>query len=203
VKIQIYVEGGGSKKKDLKIRCRRGFRKFLEKSGDFVNHMPSIIACGDRGSAYTQFCNRLRSGNSEEFPILLVDSEGAVSAINPWDYLFNRDKWKRPHNAQDEQAHLMVQCMEAWFLADIDTLENYFGCGFNRKNRSGLQNIEEVEKTDVFNRLKSIARQSGLGEYRKGSHSFDILKQIDPAKVCKASQHAKRLIDTLRRMARR
>jgi len=93
--------------------------------------------------------------------------------------------------------------MEAWFLADIDTLENYFGCEFNRKNRSGLQNIEEVEKTDVFHRLESVTRQSKRGKYRKGSHSFDILEQIDPAKVCKASQHAKRLIDTLRRMARR
>jgi len=203
VKIRIYVEGGGSKKKDLKIRCRRGFRSFLEKSGDFANHMLSIIACGDRGRAYTQFCHSLQSGKPDEFPTLLVDSEAAVSAIKPWDHLSSRDKWKRPHNAQDEQAHLMVQCMEAWFLADIDTLENYFGCKVNRKNFPELQNIEEVEKADVFNRLKSIARQSRLGEYRKGSHSFDILKQIDPAKVCKASQHAKRLIDTLRRMARR
>ena len=31
--------------------------------------------------------------------------------------------------ATDEQAHLMVQCMEAWFLADRETLAAVFGRG--------------------------------------------------------------------------
>ena len=30
----------------------------------------------------------------------------------------------------------MVQCMEAWFLADKDCLAAFFGLGFNRNVRS-------------------------------------------------------------------
>ena len=49
--------------------------------------------------------------------------------------------------------------------------------------------------------LKNATRQCKKGEFGKGRHSFDILKQIDSSKLLVASPHAKRLIDILREKA--
>ena len=114
----------------------------------------------------------------------------------------NRDTWAAPDGATDDNAHLMVQCMETWFLADRDCLEAFFGRGFNRKALPGHRNIEEIAKADVFEGLKNATRRcQPKGEYGKGSHSFEILSEIDPSKVLAASPHAKRLIDTLQAKA--
>ena len=93
----------------------------------------------------------------------------------------------------------MVQCMEAWFLADKDRLVAYYGNGFNQNALPARQDIENIAKNDVLNGLKNATR-SGVskGEYGKGQHSFDILAQIDPDKVVAASPHAKRLVNTLK-----
>ena len=112
-----------------------------------------------------------------------------------------RDRWKKPDAATDENAHLMVQCMETWFLADKDRLAAYFDQGFNGNALPGRREIEEVAKGDVFEGLKRATRQCKKGEYGKGRHSFDILEQTDPAKVINASPHARRLIETLRQEA--
>jgi hypothetical protein len=92
----------------------------------------------------------------------------------------------------------MVQCMEAWFLADKDTLAAFFGNGFNRGALPSNPVIEDVAKLDVMNGLKAATRHCGKkGEYGKGRHSFEILARIDPARVTAASPHAKRLVETL------
>ena len=96
----------------------------------------------------------------------------------------------------------MVQCMESWFLADKDRLEAFFGHGFHRYALPANPNVEEVAKNDVLGGLRNATRQCrSKGEYGKGRHSFDLLSQIDPAKVMAASPHAKRLVDTLRERA--
>ena len=99
-------------------------------------------------------------------------------------------------------AHLMVQCMEAWFLADKDCLAAFFGRGFNRNALSHNPDIEQVAKTDVLEGLKGATRRcKSKGEYGKGRHSFEILSEIDPEKVLAASLHAMRLVHTLRAKA--
>ncbi len=92
----------------------------------------------------------------------------------------------------------MVQCMESWFLADVSTLESYFGPGF-RPTAIPLRNdIERVPKSDVFKQLESASRGSKKDAYDKGSHSFEILGLVDPEKVIERSPFAKRLIDALK-----
>jgi hypothetical protein len=121
--VKIYVEGGGDRK-DLKSKCREGFSNFFEKAG-FKGRMPRIMACGGRKSTYDDFCTALEIAEAEEFIMLLVDSEDPVQdGMAPWTHLAARegDGWSRPAAAVDDTAHLMVQCMEAWFLADKDTL---------------------------------------------------------------------------------
>ena len=197
MKVKVYVEGGGDGK-SLRTRCREGFSSFFAKA-NFAGRMPQIIACGGRKSAFDKFRTAWESRKAEEFIILLVDSEDPVAdGAGPWLHLRNRDGWEKPDEARDENAHLMVQCMEAWFLADKDNLAAYFGHGFNRNALPGRQEIEDVAKDDVLGGLGNATRQCKKGEYGKGRHSFDILEQTDPANVVAASPHARRLVETLR-----
>ena len=197
MKVKVYVEGGGDGK-SLRPKCRQGFNSFFEKA-NLVGRMPKVIACGGRDSAFDKFCIALRSKNAEEFIVLLVDSEGPVAdGSGTWLHLGTRDGWERPDGAEDENAHLMVQCMEAWFLADKDNLAAFFGQGFNRNALPSSQKIEDVAKRDVLEGLRRATRRCKKGEYGKGRHSFDMLEQTDPAKVMNASPHARRLVEILR-----
>ncbi len=195
MRIKVYVEGGG-KGKALIIECRRGFSTLFEKAG-LAGRMPKVVACGGRGNAYDRFCYALRRAEPEEFPILLVDSEDAVTAL-PWQHLKTRDKWDRPDGAEDDHVYLMVQCMEAWFLADREQLAQYFGQGFRENALPKNPNIEEILKNKVLGALDAATRGTKTkGRYGKGSHSFKLLALVDPAKVAGASFHAKRLFDAI------
>ena len=199
--VKVYVERGGDGR-ELRARCRRGFSSFFEKA-DLVGRMPRVIACGGRQSAYAKFLAALASGNERDFIVLLVDSEDPVAeGSGPWLHLMNRDGWDKPDDAMDENVHLMVQCMEAWFLADKDRLAVFFGRGFNRNALPGHRDIEEIAKADVLQGLKNATRQcQPKGDFGKGRHSFELLSQIDPASVLAASPHAKRLVEILREKA--
>ena len=82
--------------------------------------MPSVVASGSRQEAFNDFCAAVKY----DFIVLLVDSEGPRGkGIQPHgQHLKTRDSWNQPSGATDDQVHLMVQCMEAWFLADKDSL---------------------------------------------------------------------------------
>ena len=199
--VKVYVEGGGDGR-ELRARCRKGISSFFEEA-DLAGRMPRVIACGGRQSAYTKFLAALASGNEREFIVLLVDSEGPVAeGSGAWLHLMHRDGWEKPEEATDDNAHLMVQCMEAWFLADKDRLAVFFGRGFNRNALPGQRNIEEIAKADVLQGLKKATRQcQPRGEYGKGRHSFELLSQVDSASVLAASPHARRLVKILREKA--
>ena len=191
--IRIYVEGGfeGS----TKSNCRKAFGTFLGKvipAGSF-----KIIASGSRQNAYEDFCTALKQ-HPDDVVILLVDSETAVSTP-AWRHLGLRegDKWTRPVSARDEQAHLMVQVMEAWFLADHGALSNYYGQGFLRNSLPRRANIELIDKQQVFNALSHASKHTQKGEYHKTRHGFDLLERIDPALVRAASSHAETLLTVL------
>ena len=191
VTITIYVEGGGDGN-DLKERCRKGFQKFFEKAG-LKGRMPKVVACGARQNAYDRFCTAVTTAGGHRLPLLLVDSEDMVSE-SPWRHLKSRDGWNCPDGAQEEQAHLMVQVMESWFLADRPALVRHFGQGFRESALPHQTRLEEIPKQTVFDSLKSATRDSRAGAYAKGKHSFEILGKIDPSKVRSVSPHADRLL---------
>jgi hypothetical protein len=195
VRVKIYVEGGGDSEA-LKTRCRRGFSQFFERAG-LRGRMPSVVACGSRNNAFDSYCTALRTARPDDFPMLLVDSEAAVEQ-EPWSHLRTRDNWQRPADSHDEHAHLMVQCMEAWFIVDRDMLARFYGQGFVDSQLPRSDDIEAVTKSVVFRALQVATRNARTkGEYSKSQHSFDILKDLDPAKVQTASRHARRLLETL------
>ena len=195
---RLYVEGGGDQK-PLRTKCRRAFREFLQKAG-IAGRLPRIFASGGRKEAYDDFRHALRATRGDEFVVLLVDSEGpAATGAGPWRHLKDRDGWDKPAGATDDHVHLMVQCMEAWFLADRPALARYFGNGFNEKSLPRRTDVEEVSKQDIERGLNAATRKSRTKDaYCKGRDSFALLADLDPVKVADASPHAKRFLEALR-----
>lgn len=192
----VYVEGGGSAR-GLRAKCREAFRAYFAKtaSGD---RLPKIVAAGSRGTAYNKFRSALSRASVEGLVVLLVDSEGPISAgSGPWTHLKNHDNWSKPVGASDDNAHLMVQCMEAWFLADKNALVSYFGFDLAVNALPSNPNIEQVPKTDIEAGLMKATRATVKGRYNKGRDSFAILRELDPEVVAEASPHAERLLRTL------
>ena len=198
---RLYVEGGGDRNPS-KTRCRQAFRAFLLKAG-LEGRLPRIFAFGGRRQAYDDFRHALDASRGDDLAVLLVDSEGPVAKdAGPWRHLKDRDGWDKPAGANDDHVHLMVQCMEAWFLADRAALARYFGDGFSENSLPRRTDVEEVSKQDLGRGLSTATRNSRpKGAYRKGRDSFAILADLDPDKVANASPHAKRFLETLRTLA--
>lgn len=198
VDMLLYVEGGGDAKL-LRTACRKGFSEFLRKAG-LRGHMPRIVACGGRRQAYDDFCTALNQG--KHAAMLLVDSEDPVTVELPWTHLLQRsaDEWPTPSDSADEDCHLMVQCMETWFLADRDALKTFFGQGYNAAALPAAENpIEFVSRQSVSQALAEATRHCKTkAPYKKGEHSFDLLARIDPGKVAAASKWAVRLVTTIK-----
>ncbi len=201
--MKLYVEGGGNpgdaKRHDLAIQCRKGFSKFLEKAG-FENRMPGIVACGARGLTFSDFRKGLKSPESTN--ILLVDSESPIVDDSPWEHVKHRegDNWDKPAKASEDDLHFMVQTMEAWFHADREALAKYYGDGFQDSALKKTPDMEQISRGDLEKGLTIAPRNCKKSSYRKGSHSFEILAAIDPAKVRKASTWADRFLQHLDRL---
>lgn len=209
--MKLYVEGGGDSHL-LRTACRQGFTKFLERAG-LRRHMPRIVACGGRQQAYDDYCTAIANG---EEAFLLVDSEAPVAqaaqpgdandeearqAWLPWIHLKTRDNWDMPANGEDGHCHLMVQCMETWFLAHREALKMYFGQGFKEDQLPPATNpVESVAKKRVYGSLENATHDCKTKtQYGKGEHSFKILALVDPAKVTATSPWAKRFADALKK----
>lgn len=178
VKVKLYIEGGGDSR-SLHIECRRGFRKLFEKAG-FKERMPSTKACGGRSSTFDDFNTALEMASDDEVPILLVDSETAVTEP-AWKHLQDLDGWPRPNGATDDQAQLMVQCMETWCVADRGALRRFYGQHLQESALPALDGLEGRAKADVQQALEHATRECGRDrEYKKGKRSFRLIAELDP-----------------------
>jgi hypothetical protein len=196
--VTIYVEGGGDSN-SLRTKCRHGFSEFFKKLAIKVK----IVACGGRNDAYHRFCIALKHIKTNEHCFLLVDSEAPVKkSMDVWQHVSLRqgDEWQKPKNARSEHLHFMVECMEAWFMADKEALARYYLKGFNQNALSKNTNIEAISKKELEDTLKTATRDTAKGKYDKGAHSFDILSAIDANKVVAQSPYAKTLCDTLKKL---
>lgn len=199
--MKIYIEGGGDSEK-LHSECQKAFSAFFAKAGLAQRRMmPRVVACGGRGMAYDRFCTAIEQG---EDALLLVDSEAPISTnfstgkpVGPWAHLRTRDNWLPPQGATDAHVHLMVQCMESWFVGDRAGFIAYYSKGNRRCDPTKIPVVTDIEplaKTRVLSDVKAASAPSGMSiDYSKGSRSFDILAQIDPEQVAKTSYHVQRL----------
>ena len=192
--VRVFVEGGGDRPR-TQTACRKAFRIFFEKLlGD--RPRPRITASGSRDEAYRDFSRSLAK-DADTFPVLLVDSEDPVPHGKTVSaHLRDRDPhWTEP--LPDGQVHLMVQCMEAWFLADKSALKKYYGDGFKESALSANPKIEEIPKRDVINGLDRATIATSKGPYHKTKHGFDILELVDPNAVQQRSPYADALFTLL------
>ncbi|RKZ44851.1 MAG: hypothetical protein DRR16_18005 [Candidatus Parabeggiatoa sp. nov. 3] len=194
--IRIYIEGGGDKK-DTKKAIRIGFSEFLKDIKQIAQKKRirwQVIICGSRQNAFEDFNNALKA-NPNAFNVLLVDAEAPVYTT-PCQHLKRRDNWDLP-NIDDEHCHLMVQTMEAWLIADIETLKKFYGQGFKAHSIPSNPNVEEIEKKQLEPSLKAATRHTQKGEYHKIQHASKLLALLDVDKVRQASPHCNRLFTTL------
>jgi hypothetical protein len=197
VSVRLYVEGGGDSK-ELVERCQRGFRKLIERSG-FTGRMPRIISCGSRQNAYDSF--KTAVGDGVGFPMLLVDSEEPLNRAT-WDHLQHRDGWHRPVGVEDDQAQLMVACMETWIMAGASVLRRLFGSCLHVNALFPPQAIETRPCREVLDRLEQATRDCGREKsYAKGRRSFQILAELDPAEL-RVLPSFQRFVEALDRHAR-
>ncbi len=198
--VTLFIEGGGDS--DPQHRAfRQNFHKLLSKAG-FEGRKPHIAVCGGRGSAYDDFRN-YPGVRPVGYGILLVDSETPVDEKNnslPWEHLKLRKDgdWSQPAGTENEQCHLMVQCMEAWFIADSKALKTFYGSHFKENKLPKRQDVESIPKQSLFDTLEAATKECRTkGCYSKGKHSFDLIGLINPAEIRRLSPWAERFFSTL------
>lgn len=191
----LYIEGGGDSSREQRTRFRKGWNKFFCSAG--VGSKTKIVRGSGRRQTFDRFVAAVSKNTPNTIPFLLVDSEDPVMpGHSTWEHLNSRDGWTRPEGAGEDQAFLMVQIMETWFLADRGALRNYFGAEFRERVLRDWPDLEDVSKQRILEALER-ATASCRKHYSKGV-SFELLALIDPARVEAACPHAKALFDRVR-----
>ncbi|MEM7716577.1 MAG: DUF4276 family protein [Cyanobacteria bacterium P01_A01_bin.68] len=199
--IRIYIEGGGDSN-NTKALIRKGFSQFFEELVQLARNKNikwNITVCGSRNNAFRDFKNALKS-HRDAFNLLLVDSEAPVNQNNTsWEHLSKRDNWTPPE-IDNSHCHLMVQTMEAWMIADIETLKQFYGKGFKENAIPKTSDVENIDKSTLTSSLKEATRNTSKGEYQKIKHAAKLLEILDVEKVRQASFHCNRLFEILEAM---
>ena len=194
--IRIYAEGGGDQRSG-KAAVQEGFSKFLSSLKEMARkrHIRwHVVACGSHQSTFDGFEIALRQ-HHDAFNVLLVDAEGPVTR-SPWEHLQDRDHWSI-QGIPGDHCHLMVQVMEAWIVADIETLRRFYGQGFNANPIPKQEDVESIAKADLEHALIQATRDTQKGEYHKIRHGPKILALVDVNKIRNRAQHCERMFTTL------
>jgi hypothetical protein len=188
--IAIYLEGGGDTAQQ-KAELRTGMDALLgpEKQAAREKKLGwRMVPCGGGPQTFDAFYHALREAEKETLLVLLVDSETPIAAEtkNAQANANARVKHLAQSNlsiADPKQVHLMVQCMEAWIIADPQALADFYGQNFHAKSLPNRQNLEEEPKAEVLAKLKRATTKTQKGEYAKIKHASKLLKLIDRARV--------------------
>jgi hypothetical protein len=182
-------------KTKLRLDAAKGSIFFFEKVLGGRSR-PRIVASGSRDDAYKDFCRSLKV-DPNSFSLLIVDSEDPIpSGKTAVAHLREREKHWTELTASSHVG-LMVQCMEAWFLADPTALDRYYGADFKLSALPRSPKIEQIPKKDIMTGLENATRTTRKGKYRKTEHGFDLLGLIDPKMVMKSSPFADELVKLL------
>lgn len=193
---KIYAEGGGPGQL-YDALFRTAWRAFFEAAG-LVGRMPGVVRGGGRSQTLDMFATAVKNPRPGVLPLLLVDSEEPVAAGNTvWQHLKAQANLDRPPGAGEDQAFLMVQVMETWFLADRDLLREYFGAALREGHLRQWPVLEDVSKKTVLTALDQ-ATAGCTKRYAKGKVSFELLERLNPAVVETACPRARSLLDRLR-----
>jgi len=205
--IAVYIEGGGNTA-GQKAELRRGFDALFAKQKSLAGNKRmslTFICCGGRQEAYEAFKNAQRV-NRQRVNALLVDSETSIAPApkdvdgkfdNSQDSLIRvahlrqkeaadargqGDGWELPSEIST-QIHLMVQCMEAWIVADPDMVEEFFKQRFKKNILPKRDNLEQEQKADIYEKLKNATKDTQKGEYGKIKHASKLLEMVRPEEI--------------------
>jgi hypothetical protein len=185
VSATVFIEGAatGPDSKYLQVRCREGFHKLFAKC--VLPRQPALRACGGRGNAYKLFTTAHANAAARDFVALLVDSEDPVADIKKtWAHLKQRDSWKTPDGATDEQVLLMTTCMETWIASDRQALRSHYGAKLQENALPALHDVESRDRHAVQDALVTATRNCKNG-YQKGKRSFEVLEVLEPKELKK------------------
>jgi hypothetical protein len=180
--VRIYIEGGGDRS-DTRAAIRTGLSNFLDPLRQLARNRGLrwyITACGSRNEAFRNFNTALET-HSDAFLVLLVDSESPV-VVGRWEHLRRRDDWE-PGEVGDDHCHLMVQTVEAWLIADPETLASYYGQGFRQNALPRREDVEAVPKDELYRSLERATSGTQKGAYAKIRHCADLLGRLDRNRV--------------------
>ena len=154
-----------------------------------------LVPCGPRKEAFRRFRKAVSNGN-DVANVLLVDAERPVNQSARDHLRSGEDNWSLDF-ASEDAFHLMVQTMEAWIVADPETLASYYGQDFRTQDLPRAPNLETVSKADLARGLEKATERTRKGRYHKIEHASDLLKRIDASKAKNRCPHCKRLFEKL------
>lgn len=185
----LVVEGGGSPRLDVALR--QAIDVFLAGAKAKVRAARQhwdTLAGGGRDDAYDKFLD-LSAKNPDSLVLLLVDSEGATN-----DSEWTKSIWST-RSQREPKLFFMVQCMEAWIVADSPSLvQSYRG-----KFKDGplpKRPPEECSPEELRRALGAATKDCGLGSYEK-RHGPILLAKVRPEEVVKRCPSAKTFIEGL------
>jgi hypothetical protein len=198
----FHVEGGRNKSKDIEFR--RAFSTFfseLRVLGASKNISMHFVPEQGRQQTFDRFSSFF-GRNESTIHLLVVDSEGPIAQYGAvWQHLADRpgDGWTPPIGADNRHAHLMAEAMEAWFFADIERVEFYFGSnGFQSSALSSPKNVEDIPKAQHIDALNRAIRNTPKREYDKFRDAPKVLGAVRPEKVRERAPHCDRIFSVVR-----
>jgi hypothetical protein len=156
-----------------------------------------VVPCGSRYKTFPKFADAV-DRRPDVLNILLVDSEGPVGGDTPREHLRKQEgaNWRDP-GVDESRYHLMVQMMEAWFLADPEMVGQYFGQGFHLKSLPAAVDVEQIPKPQIEQALKKAAAGTSKKGYDKARDAPRILMQVRAGLVRGRAPHCERLFQAL------
>ena len=189
--VVLVVEGGGSS--ELNNVFREAIDRLLNEQKTRVRkarkHWKTIPA-GGRFAAWDKFLD-MKSAFPDALVLLLVDSEGPTS-----DSEWMRSVW---FSRAKEQPTLffMVQCMEAWIIADGQHLEESFS--HLKAGSLPKRPPEECSPEELRRALQVATQNCGWGPYEK-RHGPLLLSSVRPEVVVQRCPSARAFLDGLDRL---
>jgi hypothetical protein len=192
--IKVIIEGGSN---NSDAGARKGFSDFFKNAG--LANQPRIIIAGPRNKAIKQYWNQ-----KDQNALLLIDSEGSITreltAPNDtsWklDHLIQRGDLtnEQRHEINSDNVFFMVQTMESWIIADIESVVTKAkrSAAIGARTRVG-GDVEKLDKQEC----ERIVDGSLPSRQPKGKR-MELIGKLDPAKVELCSRECKSLLERLR-----